>query len=257
MIDDEISRHLVIARLSQPMSKLATVDYLKAYFDADVHLYKVYRYLDKLYKSQQELIQQISVDHTKKVLQGNIGIVFYDVTALYFETDSKDELRESGFSKDGKHSHSQIVLELLVTMEGYPLSYSLFNGSQYEGHTMIPIVEDCVQRFKLKDFVVVADSGLMNSTNVKLLQSGGYKYIIGARIKSEAEAIKKQLLGFNKEDKGFNEINKKGDRLIVHYSSERAKKDAFNREKGVKRLEKAFKSGKATKDNINKRGYNK
>ena len=128
MIADDILRQLVIARLSQPMSKLATVDYLKAYFDQDIHLYKVYRYLDKLYKNQQELVQQISVNHTQKVLQGNIGIVFYDVTTLYFETDSKDELRESGFSKDGKHSHSQIVLGLLVTMEGYPLSYSLFNS---------------------------------------------------------------------------------------------------------------------------------
>lgn len=95
-ISDDILRHLVIARLSQPMSKLATVDYLKNHFDEDIHLYKVYRYLDKLYKSQQELIQKISVDHTNKVLQGNVGIVFYDVTTLYFETDNSDELRENG-----------------------------------------------------------------------------------------------------------------------------------------------------------------
>lgn len=256
-ISDDILRHLVIARLSQPMSKLATVDYLKNHFDEDIHLYKVYRYLDKLYKSQQELIQKISVDHTNKVLQGNVGIVFYDVTTLYFETDNSDELRENGFSKDGKHSHSQVVLGLLVTMEGYPLSYSLFNGSQYEGYTMIPIVEDYVQRFKLKDFVVVADSGLMNSKNVKLLQSGGYKYIIGARIKSEADAIKKQILEFNKEDNAFKEIDKMDSRLVVHYSADRARKDAFNREKGVKRLQNAFKSGKIKKENINKRGYNK
>jgi hypothetical protein len=72
--------------------------------------------------------------------------VFYDVTTLYFETDYSDELREKGFSKYGKHSQPQVVLGLLVSREGYPLSYSLFNGSQYEGYTMIPVVEDFVQR---------------------------------------------------------------------------------------------------------------
>jgi transposase len=71
-------------------------------------------------------------------------------------------LRSPGFSKDGKHSQPQIVLGLLVSKDGYPLSYSLFNGSQYEGRTMLPIVEDFVQRINLSDFVIVADSGLMN-----------------------------------------------------------------------------------------------
>lgn len=62
-IEDNILRQLVIARLSQPMSKSATVDYLKSYFDEDVQLYKIYRYLDKLYNWQQEQIQNISVEH--------------------------------------------------------------------------------------------------------------------------------------------------------------------------------------------------
>ena len=70
------------------------------------------------------------MEHTKKILGGNIGLMFYDVTTLYFETDNTDELREKGFSKDGKHSHPQVVLGLLVSRDGYPLSYSIFNGSQ-------------------------------------------------------------------------------------------------------------------------------
>lgn len=46
-IDDDILKHLVISRICQPQSKVATVDYLKSYFDEDVELYKIYRYLDK------------------------------------------------------------------------------------------------------------------------------------------------------------------------------------------------------------------
>ena len=256
-VDDDILKHLVIARLSQPMSKSATVDYLKSYFDEDIQLHKIYRYLDKLYNTQQERIQQLSVEHTKRILGGKIGLMFYDVTTLYFESDHGDELRQAGFSKDGKHSQPQVVLGLLVSKEGYPLSYSLFNGSQYEGRTMLPIVEDFIDRFKLDDFIVVADSGLMNKSNISLLESGGYKYIIGAKIKTETDKIKQWILSLEKKDEVFNETLKGNTRLIIGYSTNRDKKDKYNREKGVKRLQKAFKSGNITKENLNKRGYNK
>ena len=256
-IEDEIFRQLVIARLGQPLSKAATVEYIKSHFDEDAQLHRIYRYLDKLYNTQQEKIQQISVEHTRRILGGKIGVLFYDVTTLYFESDYGDEFRETGFSKDGKHSQPQVVLGLLVSKDGYPLSYSIFNGSQYEGRTMLPVVEDFVQRFNLDDFIVVADSGLMSQVNIGLLESGNYKYIIGARIKSESNEIKAWVLSLAKQDGEFNERQKGLSRLIVGYSDKRSKKDRHNREKGVKRLEKAYRSGNITKENINKRGYNK
>jgi transposase len=256
-IEDDILRQLVIARLCQPMSKAATVEYLKSHFDEDAQLHRIYRYLDKLHNTQQEKIQQISVEHTRRILGGKIGLLFYDVTTLYFEADYGDELRETGFSKDGKHSQPQVVLGLLVSKDGYPLSYSVFNGSQYEGRTMLPVVDDFVQRFNLKDFVVVADSGLMNQRNIALLESGNYKYIIGARIKNESNNIKAWALSLDKQEGEFNEKRKGSKRIIIGYSANRAKKDRYNREKGIKRLEKAYRSGNITKENINKRGYNK
>lgn len=259
-IEDKILRHLVIARVCQPMGKTATVEYLKSYFDEDVHLYDIYRYMDKLHNTQQEKIQQISVSHTMGVLGGCIGLMFYDVTTLYFESapDPSDELRQDGFSKDGKTAESQIVLGLLVSQDGYPLSYSVFNGKQYEGYTMIPIIDDFVQRFNLTDFIVVADSGLMSETSVSLLESAGYKYILGARIRSESPKTKNWLLGIDHVDGHCAEYEKRaGQRLIVSYSESRAKKNAHDREKGVARLQKAYAKGTLTKDKVNKRGYNK
>jgi transposase len=257
-IDDDILKHLVIARLCQPSSKAGTVDYLKSYFDEDVELHKIYRYLDRLHNTLQDKIQTISVEHTRRILGGKIGLVFYDVTTLYFESDYGDDFRERGFSKDGKHAQPQVVLGLLVSRDGYPLSYSLFNGSQYEGRTMIPIVEDFVRRFNLEDFVIVADSGLMNKTNLALLEFGNYKYIIGARIKNETEEVKQWILSLDKTEGSFYELGKlPQSRLIIGYSDNRAKKDKYNREKGVKRLKTAYKSGTITKDNVNNRGYNK
>ena len=259
-IGDDILRHLVIARVCAPLSKVATVEYLKSYFDEDIRLHNIYRYMDRLYSSQREKVQRISVAHTMKVLGGRIGLVFYDVTTLYFESRPKpdDALRQAGFSKDGKTSESQIVLGLLVSEDGYPLSYSIFNGSQYEGRTMIPIIDDFVQRFGLEDFVVVADSGLMNAKNVALLESAGYKYIIGARIKSESPELKAWMMSIEWADGAVAECRRGGaQRLIVGYSEARARKNAWNRDKGVERLRKAYAKGTLTKQDVNRRGYNK
>jgi transposase len=258
VINDDVLKHLVISRICQPQSKVATSDYLKSYFDEDVDLNKIYRYLDKLSDSQKDAIQEISVNHTRKVLGGKIGVVFYDVTTLYFETDEADGFRKKGWSKDGKHAQPQVVLGLLVSDGGYPLAYSIHEGNKYEGHTMLPIVKDFVAKFNLKDFVVVADSGLMNTENIKELDKNYYKYIIGARIKNENQAIREWILSRNKVDGSFYDYKKtEQQKFILGYSGQRARKDANNREKGIKRLEKEYKSGSITKDKINKRGYNK
>ena len=51
-IDDDILKSLVTARICQPMSKTATIDYLKSHFDEDIEQHKIYRYLDKLHDTQ-------------------------------------------------------------------------------------------------------------------------------------------------------------------------------------------------------------
>lgn len=257
-IEDDIFRKLVKARLSYPASKSATVEYLKNHFDDDVSLSKIYRYLDKLSDSQHRIVQDISVGHTRKILGDHIGVLFYDVTTLYFEADYEDELRKTGFSKEGRHKNPQIILGLLVSTGGYPLAYCIHEGNKYEGHTMLPVVTEFVHRYNLEDFIVVADSGLMNGDNIADLEENGYKYIIGAKIKTESKKIKEWILSQPKNDCQMVEYDKgNGKRLLVGYTDNRARKDAYNREKGVRRLEKAYRRGTLTKENINKRGYNK
>lgn len=257
-IEDEVFRKLVKARLSYPASKAATVEYLKNHFDDDIDLSKIYRYLDKLSDRQHELVQDISVRHTMELLGGSIGVLFYDVTTLYFESDHEDELRKTGFSKEGRHSNPQIILGLLVSLGGYPLAYCIHEGNKYEGRTMLPVINEFVKKYNLGDFVVVADSGLMNSANIAELEAGGYKYIIGARIKNESGEVRRWIVSQPKVDRQMVSYDKGGGRrLLVGYTDDRAKKDAYNRDKGIRRLEKAYRRGTLTKDNINRRGYNK
>lgn len=140
-ITEELFRHLVITRLVYPVSKLKTTDYLFKYKGITIDVDAIYRYLDKLQKARIEQIQKISFAHTLKILDDKLSVVFYDVTTLYFEAADEDELRKTGFSKDGKHQQPQIVLGLLVSSGGYPLDYNIFEGSKYEGDTMLPVLQ--------------------------------------------------------------------------------------------------------------------
>lgn len=257
MIKEEFFRELVLARVAFPKSKLKTTEFLYRYKQIDWDEDQLYRYLDKLHQRQKELIQQISYAHTNGLFSNNIGVVFYDVTTLYFEIDHDDELRKTGFSKEGKHQNPQIVLGLLVSKNGYPLAYEIFEGNKFEGHTMLPVVETFKRKYNLGQLVIIADSGLLSSANIDELMAKQYEFILGARIKSESKSIKDKILSLNLKH-GESTIIKRGDlKLVISYSDERARKDAYNREKGLRRLEKQIKRGRLTKASINNRGYNK
>lgn len=257
-IKDPIFRKLVIARLCFPASKLKTTELLSKYEFLEIGVQKVYRYLDKLYNNQKETVQQISYEHTLKILGNEIRIIFYDVTTLYFEIDREDDLRKTGFSKEGKHQHPQILLGLLVTIDGYPLAYEIFEGNKFEGHTMLPVIETFKEKYRVEKLVIIADSGLLSNENIKELQTKKYEFILGARIKNESKELKKKILSL-KFKNGQSKIIEKGKdtKLIISYSEARADKDRYNREKGLQRLEKLIRSGKLTKSSLNKRGYNK
>src|SRR4030066_130987 len=193
-----------------------------------------------------------------KLFDRHLSIVFYDVTTLYFESPDEDDLRKTGFSKDGKHQCPQIVLGLLVSIEGYPLAYEIFEGNKFEGNTMLPVIDAFKQKYSLDKLVVIADAGLLSNKNIRELIDRGYEFILGGRIKNESDKIKQKIISHQFKDGKSMVINRsKGIRLIVGYSSSRAKKDVHNRKRGLKKLEKSLERGTLNKQHINNRGYNK
>jgi len=258
-IDDELLRHLTIARLAYPLSKLKTVDYLYRYRGINVSVDTIYLFLDKFNRKYKEKVKEIAYRYTKKRLK-DISVVFYDMTTLYFEAEDEDDLRKIGFSKDGKFQKPQILLGLLVGTEGLPIGYDIFEGNKFEGHTLIPTLKKIQSTYKFQKPIVVADAALLSKQNIKDLKQQGYKFIIGARIKNEKDVVRAEILKKAEGIKdGDNFVIKKenGTRLVVTFSTKRAKKDAKNREKGIRKLKKRVRSGRLTKQSINNRGYNK
>lgn len=256
-INDELFRSLVLYRLVYPKSKLKTTEYLYRYEQKEWSEDAIYRYMDKLHSTQKELVQQISYAHSLKVLGGQINVVFYDVTTLYFEIDQEDELRKTGFSKEGKHQNPQIILGLLVSKNGYPLAYDIYQGNKFKGHTLLPIINSFKSKYKIEKLTIIADSGLLSQSNIDELQTKNYEFILGARIKNQKYTVQQKILNLQLKNGESQLIQTNDLNLIVSYSDDRAKKDRYNREKGLRKLEKQVRTGKLTKSSINNRGYNK
>lgn len=270
--DNALFRALVVTRLYHPGSKLRTAEYMERFMHQSYSSDAIYRFLDELCtrdKTAEQVreavdesigvkwqVEQVAFEHTKAVMGGQVTVAFYDTSTLYFESQ-EDDVRVPGYSKDGKNENPQVVLGLLVGTGGNPIGYELHRGNQYEGTTLLPIVRKLEKRFNLSHPIVVADSGLLSKKNIEQLEEEGYEYIIGARVRSMSKADKEAVLKLGLKDGELESLTIKDRRHVISMSDKRAKKDARDREKGVKRLEKRFANGRITKASVNNRGYNR
>ncbi len=111
---------------------------------------------------------------------GDVSLVLFDVTTLYFEADEEDDLRKVGFSKE-RRVDPQIVVGLLVDRRGFPLEVGCFEGDHAETRTIVPIVKAFAQRHQIADMVVVADAGMLSGKNLTALAGEQLRFIVGSR----------------------------------------------------------------------------
>ena len=236
LINSPILRDLSIIRLIEPTSKLQSIKLLARHFLKNYSESTIYHQLPKLafLKAKAE---SIAIDFAKAHYNFSFSLVFYDVTTLYFESFTPDELRKCGFSKDGKSNQPQIVIGLVVDHQGFPISYGLFEGNTFEGHTMIPVILELKKKYQINDLIIVADAGMISFANIEKLNEQNLNYIVGARVKNlPINTIKLISTSLNKtENKYFSLITKHG-RIVCDYSKKRATKDKGDR---LKQLTKA------------------
>lgn len=268
-------KSLVISRLLYPGSKLYLIDYLHYFKKQDIDIEKIYRFLDNLYNDNiKQKIQEYIYRYSLKKVNHKILVSFYDVTTLYFESSSEDDLRRIGFSKEGKLNRPQIQLGLFTTIEGYPLSYEVYDGKRFEGHTMIDVLIKFQQKFNLSHKpIVVADRGMLNDTNIAILEEQGYKYILGSKIKMLPNTLKDKIsnltfiddkvthqININKTIKYINNKDIKSaievkQRIVLSYSHKRAKKDKHSRQKALTKLKDKITQSKSLKKSDLKLSY--
>ena len=235
----KILNDLAIARIAYPSSKLESFEFINDYFGIKHHRTTFYRQLEAgnlaIWKDE---VQSRVIKAAKKYFSFNFSLVFYDLTTLYFESFATDSLRRIGFSKDNKAANPQIMIGLLVNNQGFPVSYQVFPGNKFEGHTLMPSILSIKKKHKIKQMTVVADAAMISDDNIKFLTSEKLNYIVAARTANlpikTIEDISKEL---NQQDEKTVRIkSEKGD-LICHFSNKRCQKEKREMEKQLEKAE--------------------
>ncbi len=239
---------LVTIRIFEPASKLRSLELMEQFFGIKHSRNAYYKIAPKCIELK-ELVEQKVIVFAKENYAFQFDIVFYDVTTLYFETFEEDELRKNGFSKDNKSQQPQILIALMVSKEGFPITYEVFSGNTFEGHTIIPVVNQFIEANKVKEFTVVADAAMISTENVKQLIQNNINYIVGARLgnipSSLLENIDNNII---REDGKSIRIKTDNGFLICSFSSVRYRKDLYEMNKQIEKakqvVEKPSKSKK-------------
>lgn len=231
---------LVTIRIFEPASKLRSLELMEQFFGIR-HSRKSFYKIAPACIELKEAVEGRIVAFAKEHHSFSYDIVFYDVTTLYFETFEEDDLRKNGFSKDNKSQQPQILIALMVTKDGFPISYEIFSGNTFEGHTIIPVIKDFVRRNKVKAFTVVADAAMISSENIAQLSGNDINYIVGARMGNLSgellNTIDKQI---DRRDGRSIRIKTELGYLICSYSSVRYRKDLYEMNKQIEKAKQAI-----------------
>jgi transposase len=248
-------RHITMARIANPGSKRGSVQNLANDFGINLSLDGVYRMMDSIDDKTIAKAQKLAYESSKGLFGGEISVLFYDCTTLYFESFTEDELKKNGYSKDLKFNQPQVVLGLLATREGLPVGYEVFPGNQYEGHTLETIIPKLKNKYDLKRIIFTADSAMLSKKNLAYLEESELEYIVAARLKS---LNKKWQDTITSSDESLRSFDYEGNRrLIVTYSAKLARKNKRDRDLAIDKLRKKLEHSRDPSMLISNYGYKK
>jgi transposase len=260
---------LTANRALKPSSKLAATEWIAH----DVHITGLsdvldeacYRAMDQLVDIETVLAKEI-YHQVADLLNLEVDLLFFDTTSTYFETGDGDEpvareesgrvradakpadpVRDSGFrthgkSKDHRDDLPQVVIGMAVTRQGIPVRVWSWPGN-YSDSALIRQVKDDMRDWSLGRIVWVADRGFSSAENRRYLQRAGGHYIIGEKLRSGSDEAKAALsrqgryasITDNMQVKEVK-IDDAGDRFVICYNPEQAKRDKYVRDEVIARL---------------------
>ena len=179
---------LMVARFCDPKSELYIAEHFYGHTALtdmmgippdQIYDNRLYRALDRLLPHKEAL-----EEHLRERFGALFGITYdlllYDVTSTYFEGEATDNSQaRRGYSRDKRSDCKQVCIALVVTREGIPLGYEVFDGNRQDQTTVKEMVEQMERRYGLADRIWVMDRGMASADNMAFLRQGQRRYIIG------------------------------------------------------------------------------
>jgi len=143
-------------------------------------------------------------------------------------------------------------LGMLISREGIPMGYELFEGNRFEGKTVGKILRKLKEVYSIEKVIFVGDKGILSKGVLEEIERRGYEYIVSAKVRSVGKRYEEEIKEMSKykrlnEDIMYREIEVGGKRLISCYSKSRAERDRHMREELIEKLRERAKRGEVIK----------
>jgi len=167
--------------------------------DADFGLAEkntLYRCLDRLVTHKDELFKFLK-QRWGELFGAQFDVLLYDLTSTYFETDVErgpKDLRQFGYSRDKRGDCRQVVIALIVTPEGFPLSYEVLAGNTADSTTLSDFLRRIEQRYGRANRIWVMDRGIPTEDSLAAMRAMGASYLVGTP-KGRLTKLEQSFLG--------------------------------------------------------------
>ena len=253
----DVSMILVLVRLCEPSSELHIAEdwYRRTALEDLVGINptrithkRLYEGLDKLLECKEDLETHLK-NRLGTLFDLDYDLLLYDVTSTYFEGKAEgNKMAKRGYSRDRRSDCKQVYIGLVVSREGFPIGYEVFDGNRTDVTTVKEIVEAMEARYGKADRVWVMDRGMMSAENIEWLQEGERRYVIGTP-KSELAKWEQELV----ERDGWKRIREdvevklcrgpeEAETFILCRSAGRKEKDRAIRERFAQRIREKLES---------------
>ena len=244
----KVAELLAVNRLCAPGSELSVHEKWYPQTAMDVMLdcdeqvaerNRLYRCLDRLLPHKERLEQHLA-ERWRDLFGADCEVLLYDLTSTYFEGEvaAVDKARR-GYSRDNRPDCKQLVLALVVTPEGFPLSYELFDGNRADVTTLDEMVESMERKHGQARRVWVFDRGIVSEQNLEKLRQRGALYVVGTP-KSRLKSYEQQLLAGDwqtvAESVQAQLIAESGETCVLARSQSRAQKEQAMRDRVIRGL---------------------
>lgn len=189
---EQVAVILTIGRFCEPSSELHIADrwYRRTGLEdllgigvEQVHHRRRYAGLDQLLPHK-EAIERHLKERLGDLFDLDYELLLYDVTSTYFEGECKSNpMAKRGYSRDSRPDCLQVCIGLVVTTDGIPLGYEVFDGTTHDSTTVETIVQAMEAKYGRANRIWVTNRGrhsrfkpasrVVSENNLKFLRQRG------------------------------------------------------------------------------------
>lgn len=123
----------------------------------------------------------------------DLDLVFFDTTTLSFYGEGGPTIGKREHSKDRRADDPQMVLGMALAPDGMPVCTEICPGNTADVTTLLPLRKRLQQHFGIGKSCLVADRGMISKGTMAELESEGWEYILGMRLRNMGSELDELL----------------------------------------------------------------